>query len=460
MPPVVTLPKAAPPAPVRCTPTVDVAALLDRSARGYGSPAAVAADLPRWIRWTRTERDGAINHAEEIVDATRFREVLLAGAWTASGGVDAQGSWMNFSGPLVRLRAGDPPLRALHDWIVRRGYLTERAYDASCRAAKDGEGGPTLRLRARRPDLGDPELDFDAISGELLSASMRFERTSSVASSERITWSPPDERGVRWPVPSTGPDVSSFQTGRGVRCTGRGGVTVAGDECLAATPSSMQVHWPQEGITRLPMTLSAAAPLVRVKIGERDAWALLDSGAEACLVNANSPDAPRLTPSGSMDVESLTSVRVGPAIVDRLGFGGVTFTNVPAVVAPADLLYIDPLPAITFGYGLFESMAVRIDYARGEVVLARDAASLVGAGARRVPLRIASWAMLADVQVEGQPAVLTVDTGSSPALLLHTPCPRTGCRRPGGPRGLAGAHRRAHAPARRDQGAGRRRPRR
>ena len=417
-----------PTAPVRCTPTVDAAELLERNATAFGSAAAVAADLPRWIRWTRA--DASRSAMQEVVDATRFRDVLLVGgAWTPSQGIDEKGPWMNLSGPLVRLRAGDPPHRtlALDAWIVRRGYLTERAYDASCQAAKDGDGGPTVKLRARRPDLGDPELDFDLASGELRSVSTRSGPGSAVILVERIAWSLADERGVRWPVLSTDPDapaVSSIETGAGIRCAGPGGATVtAADACIAATPSSMHVSWPNEGTTRLPMVMSAAVPLVRVKVGDREAWALLDSGAEVCVVNANSPDAPNLTQHGAIDVESSqSSMHAGLTVVDRIALGGATFTSVPAVVLPfpADLQdLLDPVPAVAFGYGLFQSMAVRIDFAHREVVLARDAASLVGAGAQSVPIRAATGNMLADVQVEGHPAVLAVDTGTASALLLR-----------------------------------------
>ncbi len=413
----------------RCPAPLDPAALLERHARSFGSAAAIEAALPRTMRF-RVFAEGASGLREIVVDRGRFRrESALRGAYSAKGD-DGEGPWsLGNHGALVRLRGDEAAEIAFDAWLVRREYLgafDPRRDEASCRV--DGAGVASVTLRYRRPDLGEPALTFDVAGAALVRAE------AAGADGQRLAtlfgaWGEPDARGVRWPTVITElsalgstADVSRVKATPGLACEGVDPrFSAAG--CLSPPAPNLRVEWPA-GAVRVPMRYHLGGVSLRIAIDGRPAWALLDSGAGLTALDTTMPAGRALRPTLRVTGAGAThSVSLGLGEVDSLAVGALTLRHLPVASAPVPALaaFGERRPEAFVGLPIFLVAAVRVDYANGEIALARSASGLVGPGATALPLRLLDGRLVVDASVEGTPGTFVVDTGSSGGATFYKP---------------------------------------
>lgn len=407
-----------------CSTVVDVAELLGRHARAYGTTDAAFGTLPRTVRMEE-ELAGKKGVAELVLDKSVHRwEELIGGVHHASG-TDANGAWVvGIAGVPLRLRPAEATAVLFDPWFARRAYLS--AFDAKRDTASCSEGdrdtpGARVRLRYVLPELGVPEIEFDLTTAALLSA-------SAAASDGKRTitqydaWSDADASGVRWPSAMTTGDPAGnrrkyrvIESVARLACKGVGAKAPAGD-CLAMPTPALEIAWPPSGIVKVPMKYYLGELSLRVRTGDREAWALLDSGAGLTVVDST-------TPAGMSFVSSLEingsgssqKVRAGLGELSKLRIGDLTLTHLPAASIPIPAL--DPFgnrrPEIIIGFSLFLGAAVRVDYAKNEIAFARTAGALVKPGTPSVSLRVLEGKPVADVTVDGVSAPFVTDTGNS-----------------------------------------------
>lgn len=412
----------------RCPASVDARALLDRHARAYGTAEATRAALPRTTRFDET-RGKSKGGAELVLDRAAHRwEARIGGVHHASG-VDGDGAWtLGVSGVPLRLRPEEAPAVAFEAWLARREYLA--AFDAKRDAVScsEADGRAHARVRYALDALGAPELAFDLASAALISA------TSSSADGRRSTttyeaWSEVDA-GVRWPAAFTSRDASgneaSFRATEataGLACRGMRAPPASPAACLTTPASALAVGWPASGVVTVPMKHYLGQITLRVRVHDRDAWALLDSGANLTVVDAT-------TPAGAAFVSGLEltgsaaaqRIRAGLGELPALQIGALTFTHLPAASVPIPGL--DALgnrrPEIIVGFSAFAAAAVRIDYAKSELTFARSADALPRrASVATVPLRVLDGKPVADARVDDVTGSFLVDTGSSGGVDLN-----------------------------------------
>jgi hypothetical protein len=403
-----------------CPPIVDVADLLRRHARAFGDPAGVAADLPLTI--TGQLAQGAAKGAyEAFADDHRFASAAELGPLHVAEGTEGDGTWETDGlGSLVHHPAGESNDLAFETWLFRRAYVAAPKVEASCEGDAARGGAPVVHARLAAPALGDPELTFDLGTAALLSASYaQVDGSRSTRTFE--SWAPPDARGVRWPAAFT----DRGEVGEAVRFTlaaATAGVRCRageGDACFAPRAAGMVVGWPASGRVRVPMDFALGELALRARIGDRDVWALLDSGAGITTLEAGSAAAVGFVSSLEDEGMGATQkVKLGLGELPAVAVGELTLAHVPVASVPIPALkdFGDASPSVILGWPLFEQMAVRIDYVRGELTFARDAGGLAAAGSTAVPFRSLGGKPIADAQVDGDTAPFELDTGNSGAF--------------------------------------------
>lgn len=446
--PASTARRAGASAPTRCAATVDVAGLLARHARAYGSPEAVSAVLPVVIAGTSSV-EGRSGKSEIVLTAKEHRtQAWVAGLFSASG-IDARGAWtVQVGGGVVERLAGVEAIEpALTAWLLRRSYVTafEPGRDAAkCEDATPSApaGGARATLAFARPELGSPLLSFDVESGALLSvAHTHADGTTTLVTYE--AWSEVTSVGVRWPRKGTEhPQVGSSvadehsvpppaSTGPGrmacVRFDARGtALPEAGDACVAPPADRFTLHWPagEKPRVRLPMTYLGGELIVRARIGGREVPAFLDSGANVTAVDATTPAGAAFRPIVELTGSGSTQkVRLGFGELEAIDLGELHAEHVPtvSVVIPALDAFGDKRPELILGYSFFATAVVRVDYKRSEIVLARTTEGLFvkGSEPRAVPLHVLGSKIVAEGAVEGAAASFEIDTGNGGGLDLH-----------------------------------------
>ena len=405
--------------PASCPAVLDVADVLRRHARAYGDEASVAAALP--LTFVADVTQGTTKgHAESFLDARRYATVADLGPLHMGFGVDDAGAWdVDGLGSLVRHRPEESNDVAVETWLLRRSYL-EAKLDATCEADADRGGRPVVHARTASAALGDPQLDFDFATAELLTASY----TQPDGQRQRRTfesWGAADARGVRWPAAFTDHSevgepvrVAFTATSPGVRCSAG-----QGDACFAPRTPAMVVSWPKSGRVRIPMDFTLGEIALRARVGSTDVWALLDSGAGITTLEAEAASALGFVSSLENEGMGATQkVKFGFGELPSVTVGELSIAHVPVASVPIPALkdFGDTAPSIILGYPLFEQMAVRIDYAKNEVILARDGDGLAAAAATAVTFRSLSGKPVADAQIDGATAPLELDTGNSGAF--------------------------------------------
>jgi hypothetical protein len=369
-----------------------------------------------------------------VLDARRLSISSSSGPFQEARGIDGESAWLlTPSGTSLRLRADESVAVAIQAeaWLHRRAYLSS-TFDATCAPDPARGGKLVVRALAHVPSAGDPVLFFDHETAALLRAELPLVDAERGVR-EYESWSTPDaDTGVRWPLAWSGKadDGTMVRTvvtsvSAGLRCRwldGKGGpaTEISGDACLDIR-RTMHVSWPSSGRVRVPMHMIDGLIVVPARVGDHEAWALLDSGAGAQTVERGSTAASAFRPWGQEQegYGGTQAVRFEIGTIDAMGIGELAFAHVPAerLKLPKLPKLGTKRPEIILGWPLFAMAAVRIDYVRDEVTFAADATTVVAKDAIAVPLHVGgSTYPLAEVLVEGQRGMFLVDTGSSGAV--------------------------------------------
>jgi hypothetical protein len=405
-----------------CPKDIDVAELLARHGSAFGTAAAVDASLPRTFRFDE-ELAGKRGQAELVLDRSSHRFEELVGGVHQVTGIDHQGAWhIGIPGVPFRLRPDEAAPIALDAWIARRSYLT--AFDpkrdnATCFA--DATGSPRVRLKYALVEVGSPALDFELASAAMLSssASAADGRPTHIAFE---SWSAA-EGGVRWPlVWRTGDSAGNRTTYRavenaaGLRCKGVNAGAAATGECLGIPAPNLAFDWPASGVVTVPMKHYLGEISLRVRADDKEVWALLDSGAGITVVEASSPaSAAFVSGLELMGSGSSQKVSAGLGELKSLSIGGLGLRHLPSARIPIPALdgFGNRRPEIILGVSFFLGAAVRVDWAKSEVVFAKSAGALHKPNAERIPLRVLEDKPVADLTVGGTVGAFLVDTGNS-----------------------------------------------
>jgi hypothetical protein len=155
---------------------------------------------------------------------------------------------------------------------------------------------------------------------------------------------------------------------------------------------------------------------LRAKIGDREVWALLDSGAGLTAIDATTRAGESFVPAMEMNgVGATQKIRVGLGELDAFTVGDLAFRHLAVISVPIPALdgYGDRRPEIIVGYTLFLAGAVRVDYAKGELVVAKKLDGLVSRSATSVPFRVEDGKLVTTVRIDGVDAPMEIDTGNS-----------------------------------------------
>lgn len=403
---------------VACDAPARTASLLKRHGEIFGGPDAVHGSLPAHFTGT-VALGGAQNATEKWVTAGGHRNTLLLGEIPVGSGLDAEGPWESgLAGVLIRLRPDEAASILAEDWVARRQYLRDSgSVSASC----DSSAGQTT-LAYARPDLGSPALSFDDASAALL----RYSRDESDGSRTEISfseWSPRSDVAPTWPMQistksSSGQAVvmrfTSLKSGHAAEPTAD----------LAPPQGAFTVAWPKSRKVTVPMRSSSGWLLFRAKVGGRDAWALLDSGAALTAVDSTSSLGQELA-VGPVIAGSASTQRVslGLGRLPSIAFGGLELRGVPSANIPIPLFanVAPPRPEVVPGYSLFAAMAIRIDYAKNLITFAPPGTPLASSAATALPIKNLRGKLAVNATVEGRTATYQVDTGNTGGFDLWAP---------------------------------------
>ena len=418
------MPVAAESAQIACPAVPDVAGLLAVHARAFGSKEAVQRALPRSFAGETVAR-GKKGAVELVLGREgRFSRTAVVDGMRTATGVDAQGPWLvGYAGVPVRLRGEEAVDPAFDAWMQGRAYLD--AFDgqrdsATCTA---GAAGPSLSVRYNLPDAGMPELTFALGDAALLSAS-HLDVNGRKAVLTFRSWSDPDTAGVRWPLTTHVKEASGGETlitltksNPGVACPSR-----LSEDCLAPPQSKLAFLWPKEIPVRVPSAFFLNEVFLHARVGGRAVWGLVDSGATLNIVDSGSPLAgafrPAAAPAGPTPAQAI------PFPLGEMGeameLGGLTVKHIPTAAVPIPSFAEFGLrrPEMLIGYPIFLGTAFRIDYARQEVLLARDARSLHSENAVAIPLKYLGGSVVAQGRIDGVAGLFVLDSGDSEAIDL------------------------------------------
>lgn len=432
-----------------CPAKVEVGELLGRHAKAYGTPEAVAAALPVVLSGT-VAIEGKTGKVEAVVTKDHYRtQAFVAGMYGASG-VDQKGAWNVDGGAgvvdrLSALEGLDPIFDA---WIFRRSYVsafdTARGDTAKC-IDDNGTTAARVELTFKRTELGDPSLTFDLASGALVALTHRQADGKPLLTTIEA-WGEPDPprvpagpgQSVRWPKKQTDhPIAGSVSTSElsslvhelacvRIDLTGVA-IPERGNACIAPPPNRFTLTWPGEGINgvvRVPMTYHGSEVFVRAKVGGREVWALLDSGASITALDATAPIASAFTPAVEMTGSGATQkVRFGVGELATIEIGNLKAFHVPAASVPIPALdaFGEKRPELILGYSFFASAAILVDYAHGQVAFNRGSDGLFAKNVetRAMSLRLLKSKLVADGELDGAIAPFEIDTGNAGGLDLY-----------------------------------------
>lgn len=420
----VASPGATPP-PAACPALLDARALLERHARAFGSREAVEASLPRSFAG-EIVLEGKRGTLELVLErGGRYSSVNVIDGMPQGDGVDEAGPWaLEYSGVPMRLRGDEAVDNAFDSWMNRRDYLDafEPARDSSSCSVE--AGAARVALRYRRADLGEPELVFDLADASLVRA-----RAWSAAGT-RVTrtygaWAEPSPRGVRWPSQFRDEDVAgnaaviTLATDvPGLVCPSR-----PSEPCLAPPRAAVSFSWPGPSPVHVPMKFYQRQISLQTKIGGREFWALLDSGANLTALDVTTPLGRQFRPSLSLNgsgAGQLLTAGLGE-MRDAVALGTLSADRLPVIAVPIPELenFGDRRPEIILGFSYFLAATIRIDYARGEVVLAQNGVALQSEKAVPVPMKLLGSFLAVEATLDGVPGLFELDTGGGVSLALY-----------------------------------------
>lgn len=417
-------PLASETAPAPCPAIPDTQQLLARHAGSFGSQDAVERALPRSFAGM-TANQGKTGSVELVLDRNgKFSRSVVVDGMLSANGIDAQGPWsLGYAGVPLRLREDEALDLDFHAWLQRRDYLASFDSNRDSANCTIGAAGPQLTLRYQLPRIGNPELNFALGDAALLSAAhLDINGHRTVRRFE--SWSDADPGGVRWPLTIRHREDSGSESllnltksVPGIACPSRDS-----QECLAPPPSRLSFSWPDETPVRVPASFFMNEILLHAKVAGRSFWGLVDSGASVTAVDAGSPLAGvfRSAASGeSLAPDQRTPFSYGE-IREAVQLGGLTVEQLPAALIPLPSFDVfgERRPEALIGYPIFLSMAVRIDYARQEFLLAREAGTLHSAAATPIPVKLLGQALVVEAKIDGVSGWFVLDTGDSEALDL------------------------------------------
>lgn len=394
------------PAPSFCS---NAPALLAQHANTFGAPAQIEMSLPRTMQIEQAlgTSKGA---ATFVLDRTTHRYSGTLAGVSASSGIDSLGPWeISAADVRLRLQRDEAASVYLMAWLARRNYLTD--FNPS-RDSVVCEPGNLVRLHFARPDLGEPDLTFDAKT-----LSLRF--ASALASdgrrhlTEYDAWTTPDEHGVRWPQRTTSVDphgnqiVGVYQENvHSLKCTG---------DCMMPPPAKLEFGW-QDAVVKVPMKHHLGELLLRVGLDGTETWALLDSGANLTAVDTTKPASKHFT--GSLAVTGSGAAQSIAATVGELGslrIGALELRHVPAAAVPIPAL--DGMghrrPEVVLGFSLFLGSVIHIDFEKEEISFGQKVEAFVSQSSVRIPMRILDGKPVVDVTVASTLGPFVLDTGSA-----------------------------------------------
>ncbi|NJD90626.1 MAG: PDZ domain-containing protein [Geobacter sp.] len=105
---------------------------------------------------------------------------------------------------------------------------------------------------------------------------------------------------------------------------------------------------------------------------------------------------------------------------EAVDLGGLIVRHLPVAAVPMPALagFGERRPETLIGYPIFLGTAVRIDYAREEFLLAKDARSLYSKDAIPIPLKFLGGSLVAEAKIDGIHGLFVMDTGDSETLDL------------------------------------------
>ncbi len=363
---------------------------------------------------------GKTGRAELVLKKSEHQlEELIGGVHQATG-FDANGAWsMGITGVSSRLREDESAAIRFDGWMARREWQAAFSPGRDPVTCPD-PAGSRVRMRYQLPTIGDPELEFDLETKALISAS------ASASDGKRTTtmfdaWSPADAKGVRWPEITTTVDSSGNKTTYrwvanepGLACKGVGAGSERRD-CAPPRPK-LTFDWPASDVVKIPMKLYLGELSLRVRVDGRETWALLDSGAGITVVDSTTPTGKTFVSTLQVDGSgSSQKVSAGMGELKRVELGGLRLEHLPAASIPIPALdgFGNRRPELILGFSLFEAAAIRIDYAKNEIVLSPTADALVKPDLPSVPLRLLEGKPIAETSVDGAVGPFLVDTGNA-----------------------------------------------
>lgn len=392
---------------------VDVADLFARHAKNFGSEADVSQALPITMSGTVTV-SGKAGTYDKSIDAKRSRTSIHLKGFERAAGIDESGAWqLGNSGAVSRLQPDET--RATDEWILRRQYLSafDKTRDAS-RCQLDGTKRQII-VHEKIPALGEPRLVFDFDSAELIGA--EFLGSDDTMSTRTMTWNARVGSAPSWP------SHAADQSGEGSTIefsSEKIGKSAA--DAFALPASILEVTWPKSGNVRIPMKLYGGEILIDVTIGGKKARALLDSGAGISVVEAGGNASDGFQSELEFDGQSATQkIRFGIGKIAETHVGALVVKNIPAARVPIPTFdqFGPNRPDVVLGWSLFEGQAVRIDYAKNELIFARDASALHGAKATSIDFEDLDDKVIARAKLGLKEAPFQLDTGDSAGVALY-----------------------------------------
>jgi hypothetical protein len=352
------------------------------------------------------------------------------GSVEGADGYDGHQGWTRDpGGEVAALDAPEAKRRARSQaWLDAHAYWYPNRIEATYGTVADREdGGAHYRVVEARPDAGDPvTLWFDAKSG-LLSRTVQRQGQDTVTT---LLDDYRDVDGVRVPFHTVVDMTDAAGRTDPRRRTEMRFDRVTLDAAVADADFAMPAMAPTAhivdagGTTRIPFDLVNNHIYANGSIDGKPARFLVDTGGVNLLTPASAKKfglagegklAARGVGDQAVDLAlaHAKEVRLGGAVLDRPVFYVIDLGDLPKVEG----LDCDGL----VGYEMFRRFGVTIDYERRELTLADPAKFSPPAGATAVPFELDDRIPIVKGALDGEPARLSIDTGSRASLTMHAP---------------------------------------
>jgi hypothetical protein len=329
----------------------------------------------------------------EIIRAPNARRIAM---WVdgifRSSGHDEKGSWTQGThGAVIRLKPGE--VRNHNAWIEQRKYLTQYDAKRDQSACDVMEGRALARLKFNLPDEGEPLIVFDNETAELI-ASLMVDVDGSLTEWRYEKWSPPDAHGARWPVEElergeTGSEARLVvtKTEPGLVCPPLSPTAPPAPECLQPHAARIAYDWSAGKRGRMAMKDDLDIVTFTTKAGSKDITTLFDP-TESILGVVDEPQGAKAAFTSTKHF-TIDKVSFDLGTID-LGLGAVLVKHAPALmrgIGNMDTTGAER-PMILSGVGLTSGLAVRVDHAKREIVVAPSGDSLAAKNATAIPIKL------------------------------------------------------------------------